>query len=390
MKILIFQILFAFLKNYAICRIILEDQRYNFPLEANNSNTIYLNDYTQEIVSPYYSIQSSNQFNLKIDQSIQQFGNLNFNQSIRIGSNYIAQSESGLYSNFFWALTVQQTLFKGLIKTNGEILMIQLDFMISMGNINYRLYLQLNKAASQYSLLQLSIISQNKIKFEVEIIYINTNSYKLIQYPFLSYEFMFITHYNENDITEQLLIIYSAENGNFIQSILQNVTRIYESNLLVAINYDNEKVYKIEDQQILKLIHHTFFLEIFRIIQQYVIYVNLLIIFNQLIKLIHTLQTQAIKKFQIKKISLIYQINKITYINFVLKSDNYLCFIDYKFKMIKNGKLFSLKSKLNSLCNLFWRINLYICIQHIFKLNYYLGVFRDQFIFQFRLQKLYS
>ncbi|CAD8099975.1 unnamed protein product [Paramecium sonneborni] len=227
MKILIFQILLAYLKNYAICSIILEDQRYNFPLEANNSNTIYLNDYTQEIVqAPYYSIQSSNQFNLKIDQSISQLGNLNFNQSIRIGSNFIAQS--GVYSNCFWALTEEQTLFKGLIKTNGEIQMTQLDFMISMDCFQISLIMN--------DFLMLSCFNNGDLCFSI----LNTTNFESTE---------FIVNYTlSSQYQNPNVQILSVNNTNFTFCLIYttplNAHIVYFTNNQIDIDLIEEKIFE--------------------------------------------------------------------------------------------------------------------------------------------------
>ncbi|CAD8194859.1 unnamed protein product [Paramecium octaurelia] len=150
MKFQHFWLLIAILKE-CLCNItISQTQKFNYPLEIRNSNTIFLRDYTLEIVeAPFYSLLSSSEFNLKIDQAISQIRKMSSStindSSIRIGSNYVALF--GDNSNNFWVLTYDEKLYQGLVKSNGEIQMTFLDITIQ------KYFFQINLITNEFGML---------------------------------------------------------------------------------------------------------------------------------------------------------------------------------------------------------------------------------------------
>ncbi|CAD8094408.1 unnamed protein product [Paramecium primaurelia] len=150
MKFQHFWLLIAILKQCLSDIPITQTQKYNFPLEIRNSNTIFLRDYTFKIIeAPFYELLSSSEFNLTIDQAISQIFKMNSSSindsSIRIGSNYI--SLTGVNSNIFWVLTQNDKLYKGRIQSNGELYMNFLDIMIQ------KQYFQINLITNDFGML---------------------------------------------------------------------------------------------------------------------------------------------------------------------------------------------------------------------------------------------
>ncbi|CAD8208367.1 unnamed protein product [Paramecium octaurelia] len=107
---------------------VMAEETYNFPLQSNQPNIMYLEDYTPDkFKAPLYQLERNNEYNLSIQQSALslQEGQFNLNGKILSASNYITESQ--LSSNDFWVLT-KSDLYQGLLQNNGSVTLNQVPF----------------------------------------------------------------------------------------------------------------------------------------------------------------------------------------------------------------------------------------------------------------------
>ncbi|CAK83746.1 unnamed protein product (macronuclear) [Paramecium tetraurelia] len=257
MSYIIFNIVFCGLQ-------VMAEDTYNFPLQSNQPNIIYLEDYTPDkFQAPLYQLERDNEYNLNIQQSalsLQQ-GQFNLNGKILSASNYI--SESQLSSNDFWVLT-QSNLYQGLLQNNGSLTLNQVPFnftqlscfYINLVTENMGMISCLQKKYLNFVLINLSNYSHQIYETNVTFPKKFSNRKINLQYFNQSAFNIYLTYLTKDNATAISFsynlkqLDYASEqvyNGTFIQIVLSqdfNFLFLMSKKSLYFINLSTQSSFK--------------------------------------------------------------------------------------------------------------------------------------------------
>ncbi|CAD8085831.1 unnamed protein product [Paramecium sonneborni] len=96
--------------------------------------------------------------------------------------------------------------------------------------------------------LQMSSISWYQLQQEINIVQFFTSSQVSINHTFLNFDFEFTTHYTYNQLMVSVDLNYSASNQNCTYFQNQDAIIEYDMNILLAKDFNEAQVYKIQDK----------------------------------------------------------------------------------------------------------------------------------------------